>query len=123
MSLRQILNLSQPRLAAAVVVGCAVVVGLSLQALRYQPKVTDSCAGVSIAVDPTDAAFERAVEKYLEETRRWSQGDYCIASRTQRGAERIATVFRRGPLVGGGEGFLVRVDPATMTALGEMKRE
>jgi hypothetical protein len=123
MSLRQILNLSQPRLAAAVVVGCAVVVGFSLQTLRYQPKVIDSCEGVRITPDPNDADFERAVERYLEETRRWSLGDYCIATRSQRGRERIAEVFRRGPLVGGGEGFLVRVDPATMTALGEMKRE
>jgi hypothetical protein len=123
MSLAQILNLGKPRLAAAVFVGCAVTVGFSLQMLRYQPKVIDSCEGVSIAVDPTDADFERAVEKYLEETRRWSQGDYCIASKSTRGRERIAAVFRRGPLVGGGEGFLVRVDPATMTALGEMARE
>src|ERR1051325_7221621 len=98
MSLHQILNLGQPRLAAAVIIGCAVVVGLSLQILRYQPKVTDSCEGVSITPDPADADFERAVEKYLEETRRWSIGDYCIAKRSQRGTERIASVFRRGPL-------------------------
>jgi hypothetical protein len=123
MSLRQILNLSQPRLAAAVIVGCAVVVGFSLQTLRYQPKVFDACEGVPYAGDAADADFDRAVEKYLEETRRWSTGDYCIDKRTTRGAERIASVYRRGKLVGGGEGFLVRVDPATMTALGEMKRE
>ena len=52
-----------------------------------------------------------------------SLGDYCIDKREMRGRERIASVFRRGKLVGGGEGFLVRVDPTTMTALGEMKRE
>src|SRR6185436_11329245 len=101
MSLGEILNLGKPRLAAAVIVGCAVVVGFSLQALRYQPKQIDSCEGVPYAGDPADADFDRAVEKYLQETRRWSLGDYCIKTRGTPGAERMAQVFRRGKLVGG----------------------
>lgn len=124
MSLAQILNLSRPRLALAVLAGSAAVVGFSLHSLRYHPKVFDACEGVAVAAaTPEDAAFERTAEIYLRQTRNWSLGDYCIDKNARAGDEHRVSVYRRGLLVGGGEGFRIRIDPATMTVKGELAHE
>ena len=124
MSLRDILNLSQPRLVIAVLVGSAAVVGFALQSLRYHPKPFDSCAGVEIAPATGEgAAFERVTEVYLRQTRNWALGDYCIDENVAAGNERRVSVLRRGMLVGGGEGFRVRIDPVSMNVKGELPHE
>ncbi|MBX7197754.1 MAG: hypothetical protein K1X51_00085 [Rhodospirillaceae bacterium] len=123
MSLAQILNLSRPRLAVGVLVGSVAVVAFSLHSLRYHPKVFDACAGVASVTTPENAAFERAAEIYLRQTRNWSLGDYCIDKNARAGDEHRVSVFRRGMLVGGGEGFRIRIDPATMTVKGELAHE
>lgn len=124
MSLSQILNLSRPRLAVAVLVGSIAVVGFSLHALRYHPDVFDACEGVAATTPtPEEAAFERAAEIYLRQTRNWSFGDYCIDKNARAGDEHRVSVYRRGMLVGGGEGFRIRIDPVTMTIKGELAHE
>ncbi|MHB1204085.1 MAG: hypothetical protein ACYCZX_00845 [Rhodospirillaceae bacterium] len=124
MSLAEILNLSQPRLVAAVVVASVAVAGISVQSLLYQPKVFDACAGVAMtAAVIEEAPFDEVAELYLRKTRGWSQGDYCIDKKWIKGNERIVSVLRRGMLVGGGEGFQLRIDPAGMTVKGELAHE
>lgn len=124
MALRDILNLSQPRLVVAVVVGSAAVVGLALQALRYHPQPFDACAGVAIAPATGEGGeFERVTEVYLKQTRNWSLGDYCIDENVTAGNERRVSVLRRGMLVGGGEGFRVRIDPVSMNVKGELPHQ
>src|SRR4051812_5509137 len=122
MSLAEILNLSKPRLVAAVLVGSAAVMAVSVQSLLYQPKVFDACAGVPMMAT-VDAAFDEVAELYLRKTRGWSPGDYCIDKKWTKGNEHIVSVLRRGVLVGGGEGFQVRIDPASMTVRGELAHE
>jgi len=121
MSLAEILNLSRPRLVVAVVVGSVAVVGFSLHALRYHPKVFDSCEGVALAAP--EGEFERVTEVYLRETRNWSVGDYCIDETVTAGNERRISVSRRGMLVGGGEGFRLRIDPVSKAVKGELPHE
>lgn len=124
MSLAQILNLSRPRLAIAVLAGSIAVVAFSLHSLRYHPDVFDSCEGVAATTPtPEQAAFERATEIYLRQTRNWSLGDYCIDKNARAGDEHRVSVYRRGMLAGGGEGFRVRIDPVTMTIKGELPHE
>ncbi len=123
-SLAQTLNLSRPRLAVAVLVGSIAVVGFALHSLRYHPKVFDACEGVTAAAGTGQAAdFERVAEIYLRQTRNWSLGDYCVNKNARAGDEHRVSVFRRGMLVGGGEGFRIRIDPATMTVKGELAHE
>jgi hypothetical protein len=121
MSLAQILNLSKPRLVAAVLVGSVAMAVVSVQSLLYQPKVFDACAGV--VMPAAEAALDEVAELYLRKTRGWSQGDYCIDKAWIKGNERIVSVLRRGMLVGGGEGFQVRIDPASMAVTGELPHE
>jgi hypothetical protein len=124
MSLAEILNLSKPRLVAAVLVGSAAVVAVSLQSLRYQPKIFDACAGVlSPPAVTTEAAFDDVAAQYLRKTRGWSEGDYCIDKKWIKGTEHVFSVLRRGVMMGGGEGFQFRIDPATMTVKGEMAHD
>jgi hypothetical protein len=124
MSLAEILNLSKPRLVAAVLVGSAAVVAVSLQSLRYQPKIFDACAGVEVtAAISAEAPFGEVMEQYLRKTRGWSEGDYCIDKKWIKGTEHVFSVLRRGVMMGGGEGFQVRIDPASMTVKGELSHD
>jgi hypothetical protein len=124
MSLAEILNLSKPRLVAAVLVGSVAVVAISLQSLRYQPKVFDACAGVEVTAAAGVAdPFDDVMDQYLRKTRGWSEGDYCIDKKWIKGTEHIFSVLRRGVMMGGGEGFQVRIDPTSMTVKGELAHE
>ena len=124
MSLSEILNLSKPRLVAAVLVGSAAVVGISLQALRYQPRIFDACAEVVVLpVVAAEDPFDEVAEQYRRRTRGWTEGDYCVDKKWIKGREHIYSVLRAGVLVGGGEGFQFRIDPASMTVKGELPHE
>jgi hypothetical protein len=121
MSVAEILNLSKPRLVAAVLIGIAALVVVSVQSLLYHPKIFDACVGMALTA--STAPLTEVMEQYLRRTRGWSEGDYCIDKEWVKGNERIISVLRRGVLVGGGEGFQVRIDPASMTARGELAHE
>jgi len=124
MSLSNILNLSQPRLVAVVLVGSVAVVGFALHSLQYNPKVWDACERVPItSAIAADGSLERVTERYLEQTRNWSQSDYCVVKNSTRGNEQIVSVYRRGRRVGGGEGFQIRIDPVRMAVTGELAPE
>ena len=121
MSVSEILNLSRPRLVIAVVVGSVAVVGFSLHSLRYHPKIFDSCEGIALVAP--EGEFERAVEVYLRDTRNWSVGDYCIDDNVSAGSERRISISRRGMLVGGGEGFRLRIDQVSKVVRGELPHQ
>lgn len=122
MSLADILNLSRPGLVAVGVAASITVVGFTLYSLQYDPKVWDACEGVAL-IAGADAPFARVTERYLQQTRNWSQADYCIDKNVARGGEHIVSVRRSGRRVGGGEGFRLRIDPANMTVRGELAHE
>jgi hypothetical protein len=101
--------------------GGLVLVVITVQALRYEPQFYDPCEGVGRAVEKVEEApFVRLAEQYLQQTRNWTEADYCVGKKWTEGGERIVAVLKRGKrVVGSGGDLQVHINPAAMTVTGE----